>query len=220
MAKNRLLSGATAFGHLMGLPPKPKGHKPHGARAEDPKDPKDPDGRKAEDVDPEKPLDDDAEQNGADHMVDCEECDGTGEVDGEVCDECDGLGEVPKADEDGGDGDDVDAEDREKEKTAARKAGRMAERARCKAIFASPAAGARPDVAAQLAFTTGMSAPRAIGLLQSAAAGGSSRAANLHDRMNRTPRVPNVGPDGGGTAEGGDFAQQMKAAVNKARPGR
>ena len=90
-----------------------------------------------------------------------------------------------------------DEEDDEDEKDAKKKAVRMRERARCSAIFASPAAGVRPDLAAHFAFATNLSRRDAVATLEVAAQGGAApRKGTLADRMDRQP-APKIGPEGG-----------------------
>lgn len=114
-----------------------------------------------------------------------------------------------------------DSDDDEVASAAA--AGRRAERARCAKIFGSEAAGARPDVAAQLAFTTNMSSAEAIGVLNAVAAGHAApaKASALHERMARV-RQPDTGSDAPGAAEKPTGAKaaaaSILAAVEKARP--
>ncbi len=122
------------------------------------------------------------------------------------------------------DGDD-EADDKD-EKDAKASAVRRRERARCAAIFASPAAASRPDFAAHLAFGTAMNRGAAIQMLEAAAAGHQDDerpqqrgGRSLGQRMSRAP-APNVGPNGGARPASGaaGFAAQMQAA-NKIRHG-
>src|SRR5260363_153285 len=85
------------------------------------------------------------------------------------------------------------ADEGKKEDAEAR--GRGLERARAQAIFASPAAGIRPEIAAQLAFQTSLPSDEAIALLASIAAGAPRRSADLAERMATIPS-PNVGVEG------------------------
>lgn len=104
-------------------------------------------------------------------------------------------------------------EEDEKEKAA-----RKSERARCAAIFASPAAGIRPDVAAHLAFSTDMSSADAVGMLETVSAG-STPVRGLAMRM-ATVAVPNVGDSGGAAPAAGsstDIAAKIVAAGKKRR---
>ena len=90
-----------------------------------------------------------------------------------------------------------DEEDDEDEKDAKKKAVRMRERARCSAIFASPAAGVRPDLAAHFAFATNLSRRDAVATLAVAAQGGAApgpRKQGLSDRMGRQAN-PDLGRD-------------------------
>lgn len=124
---------------------------------------------------------------------DCPECDGSGETeDGEPCEACDGSGKAKKAKKAKGKKASDDEEcaeegDDDEDVAKAAKAGRRFERARCAAIFAADAAAVRPDMAAHLAFETGMSAAAAVALLETAAAGGRMRPAEAR-RIER-PRV-------------------------------
>lgn len=98
------------------------------------------------------------------------------------------------------------------------KAARKSERARCRAIFSAAAAGSRPDMAAHLAFDTGMDAKAAIALLDVAAVGATARH-GLGARMS-TVALPRVGADAGSpvgasTAQG--VAAQIIAAGKKRR---
>lgn len=111
-------------------------------------------------------------------------------------------------------GDDDGAGDDEKEKAA-----RTSERARCAAIFASPAAGIRPDMAAHLAFSTDMSKAEAIKMLTAFASGGPAPKKSLASRM-AVHKTPNPGANAGSvpTVSGPQaVAQQIMAAAKKAR---
>jgi hypothetical protein len=126
--------------------------------------------------------------------------------------------EDPDNDPDADDGgDDPDAEEPEDKKEAKGfRAGRTAERKRCRAIFASPAAAGQPHLAAQLAFDTRMSAKEALGVLSAASAGAPARGRrSLDDRMgNRTDARPSADGGagaGGAPGKGGALAQRMIA---------
>lgn len=110
-------------------------------------------------------------------------------------------------------GDDED-EEGDKEKAA-----RQSERARCAAIFASPAAGARPDMAAHLAFNTDLSAKAAVDMLGAFAAGGA-QPSNLASRMAGV-KTPNVGASApaGKQATGPAAAANMIIEAGKKRRG-
>ncbi len=86
------------------------------------------------------------------------------------------------------DGDDDDEEMRGK--SAVAKA-RRREQARCAAIFASPAAGCNPVLAANLAFNTRMTRAEALATLEGTPAPASAA------HVNRAARNPNLGVDGG-----------------------
>lgn len=112
-----------------------------------------------------------------------------------------GAKKAEGGDDDAGDGDDDqskakgkaegDNEDEEGEEDEKEKAARKSERARCAAIFASPVAGVRPDMAAHLAFNTDMSAKAAVEMLGAIAAG-TAQPSNLASRMAGV-KTPNVG---------------------------
>jgi hypothetical protein len=101
-------------------------------------------------------------------------------------------------DDDQKDDDKDDRDDDDKSKAAT-----LRERARCAAIFASPAAGVRPDMAGHLAFKTGMSTKDAIASLEVSAQGFKPPAAagrtTLADRMTLSPN-PDLGSDADATA--------------------
>lgn len=112
-------------------------------------------------------------------------------------------------------------EDEDEEEGGEARAARLAERARCKAIFASPAAAGQPHVAAELAFGTNLSAKQAISLMKATAATApKSYRASLDQRMS-AHRVPSVGggPAAKAPASGqpGSAAAAALAAYKKAR---
>jgi hypothetical protein len=101
------------------------------------------------------------------------------------------------------------------------KAARASERARCAAIFASPAAGARPDMAAHLAFNTDMSPSAAVEMLTAISAGGTAQPRGLASRM-AAVNTTNVGasaPAGKGAAGGASGAAAMIIEAGKKRRG-
>lgn len=115
-------------------------------------------------------------------------------------------------------GDDADAEDEEPEpkgkKDSGFNRGYAAANKRARAIFASPAAAGRPDLAAQLAFETTMTSAEAIGVLGMAGASAPTRGRSLDERMNaRREARPGAGASGGGEKT---FADQVLAASKKA----
>lgn len=129
----------------------------------------------------------------------------------------------PDAEEDD---DDPDAEDddpdAEEDENKDVKKGRKAERQRCSAIFGSPHAAGRPDLAATLAFTTRLSAKEAIRVMR---ANGRTvtgtlmettgpKRKTLQERMS-TVKQPRVGANGGKSG-GGSVADQMKSLYNHA----
>jgi hypothetical protein len=107
--------------------------------------------------------------------------------------------------------DDKDGDD-DKDESPKEKAARKAERARCAAIFADPSAAVRPDMAAHLAFNTGMSSSAAKQMMQVAAAGGKlqPRGVSLSQRMQGV-RLPN--PGSGAPAPSGGNAEASAAAI-------
>jgi hypothetical protein len=114
--------------------------------------------------------------------------------------------------------DDNEAGDDEGGESKKEKAARISERARCEAIFASPAAGVRPDMAAHLAFSTDMSKAEAIAML-SAFAKGSTPKNSLSSRMARV-QTPNPGvatPAAAAVTGPAAVAQRILAAGKKAR---
>lgn len=79
-----------------------------------------------------------------------------------------------------------DDEDTGRDSPAVKK-GRRAERARCAAIFACREASFRPDMAAHLAFNTGMSAKEAISLMKTMGTRSGRRGESLASRMAGEP---------------------------------
>ena len=110
------------------------------------------------------------------------------------------------------------AEDDDASPSAAFRRGRMAERERCAAIFASRAGVLRPDMAAEVAFNSGMSVEKAVAFLDRAVA--KTTASRLADRM-ATVQVPNPGiADASAALDPSDpkaVAQRAIAAAAKAR---
>lgn len=113
-----------------------------------------------------------------------------------------------------------DDEDDEDEGDAKAQAARGRERARCAAIFASPHAAARPDVAAQLAFGTTLSRGEALNVLAAVGAGEAPRArkGGLAARMDGQAN-PNVGTPAEAPAanDSSALAARMLASARKAR---
>src|SRR5260363_376519 len=106
------------------------------------------------------------------------------------------------------------ADEGKKEDAEAR--GRRLERARAQAIFARPAAGIRPEIAAQLAFQTSLPSDEAAALVASIAAGAPRRSADLAERMATIPS-PNVGVEGAEPNGARTLAAHILAAGRKAR---
>ena len=200
MAKNTTLAAGTSpFAHLLGGMAAIAGLK-SARRADDDRD---------------KP---DAEENDRDENAE----DDRPEEEGRRAED-----DKPDAEEDddkpGAEGEDDDAEAEEPSDPKQRKAyrsgmlaGSNAANKRARAIFAHKAAAGRPDLAAQLAFDTRMSAGEATRFLAAAnvAAPGASRARTLDDRMgNRNEPRPGAGGDREGKPS---FAERAAAAAKKA----
>lgn len=111
--------------------------------------------------------------------------------------------EEPKAEGEAPPAEEPEEEDPEE----ARAAGAAAERARCRAIFAAPAAAANVALAAHLAFDTDQTADQAIATL---ALGGKS-ASGLGARMAGAPN-PALGA-GGAPKPGADSAEVLAAQI-------
>lgn len=169
------VASALSFAHLAGL------GRGKAAKAEDDDEKKDRDHEdssdgakkgKAEGDDPEK---DDKDKKDPDARAEDDDPDAEGDdpekKDDDEKDKKDAKGKAAY-------GDDEDKDD-DKEK-----AGAVKERARCAAIFASPAAARNVALAAELAFQTDLSAERAIAIL-----GKSPAAASHPDRAARNPRI-------------------------------
>jgi hypothetical protein len=108
----------------------------------------------------------------------------------------------------------AEEDDSDAKVASAARAGRAFERARCRAIFAATAAGVRPDVAAQLAFETHMSAKAAIGVLQAAA---NVQPATAALARTARPRVDLGSGDPPAPSGAKGLAAQIIAAGKKAR---
>lgn len=99
---------------------------------------------------------------------------------------------------------------------------RRNERARCRAIFASAAAGKRPDLAAAIAFDTNMTRGEALTILENVATERpkpEAKAPGLKERM-ETEQIPHVDPAAPAAPDASDpkvIAQRVIAAGNKAR---
>jgi hypothetical protein len=192
------ISAALGFAHLMGL-------SAAAARAEDDEDKKQ---QRADESDEDyakrmeeedKKDEGDKDEQGAKKAEEGD--DGAGD------DEKDEAKAKGKAEDEGEEGD--------KEKAA-----RKSERARCAAIFASPAAGVRPDMAAHLAFNTDMGVKAAVEMLGAIAAGGAAQPTNLASRMAGV-KTPNVGAStpAGKQATGSAATANMIIEAGKKRRG-
>jgi hypothetical protein len=112
-----------------------------------------------------------------------------------------------KADDD----DQVDDYGSKAKGSKAYKAGRNAERIRCSAIFADPSAAANPVLAAEIAFNSGMSAAKAIGLLKASSQAAPAAKPGLAARMAAVTPIhikPEAGP-----SEPLSAAQRLAAAA-------
>jgi outer membrane biosynthesis protein TonB len=122
--------------------------------------------------------------------------------------------EEPKAEGDKPDAEEDDKKpDMEDEETPAQ--ARAAERARCRAIFAAPAAGKNPALAAHLAFDTDLSAAQAVATLGFGGAGGGG----LASRMAQAPN-PTLGSGGAAKSAADDtgaLVSSILASAAKAR---
>jgi hypothetical protein len=119
--------------------------------------------------------------------------------------------------DDASDLDGVDDED--KGKKAARRAGRKAALRRCAAIFGSPAAAKAPDIAAELAFGSDLSARKAISMLEKAVARIPPRS-TLAERMKTVAPIPNPGSEGGERVDPRSAKGLAAAAIAAARRAR
>jgi hypothetical protein len=204
-----------SFAHLLGIPVAKR------AENDEPRSPPEDDDSGAQRAEDE----DGAKRAESDDREPCKECDGTGEDDeGEACDACDGTGKEPAEDDDARrarrakkaetDEEAAEEQDEDEDVRKAAKAGRRFERARCKAIFAHPAAGVRPDMAAQLAFGTKLSAKQAISLLKESA---NVRGGHQHGPRAARPRVELV--DGAPAPTGSKGMAARIVAAGKKRRG-
>lgn len=112
-----------------------------------------------------------------------------------------------------------DDEDAEEDENRDVKKGRRAERKRCAAIFGSKHAAGRPDMAAQLAFNTRMSAREAIDTLATmgAVAPHPQGRKSLDARM-REAEQTRLGPDGEKPATGKNaLVSKMTSLYDTAR---
>lgn len=116
--------------------------------------------------------------------------------------------ERKEPDSDEPEADDDDEDDKKEGKQAKRI--RAAERARCAAIFASPAAAGNVALAAELAFGTGMPAAQAVALLE-AAANGQPRG-GLGTRMAAVKKIQ-LGADAGSDRPAGKAEEARELAT-------
>jgi hypothetical protein len=188
-------TATAAFAHLLGLKPSAK---PAVAEEDKPDEPKE----DAAAVTADTETDDDEDVEDEDGHDDDDKKDGK-------------KGKKAKKPAASDDEECAEEEDDDEAVANAAKAGRTFERARCSAIFASPAAGVRPDIAAHLAFKTDMSAKAAVDLLTTTAQG--HQAAPARERAAR-PRVE-LGDGGAQAAPSAPagIAAQIVAAGKKRR---
>lgn len=182
--KSTLMGGALSFAHLTGLA---GGKKAAKGKAEDDNtdEPGAEDGDEDEDVQPKGKKAKARAEEGEDE----DGKEGSRAEDGDDDEDDEPKGKKARKAEDDDDG--MDADDEEDDQPKGKKAkasadfrkGAAAERKRCAAIFASPAAGRNIPMAAELAFNTDMSAQRAIAVLK------TSGASAAHDRSRRNPDV-------------------------------
>ena len=165
----------------------------------------------AEDDEKDKKRDDETEEEYQDRMAESEDDDKKAEDEKDKSDASDDDEKDDKKSEKD------DDEDDKKSKKAV-KAAVLGERARCAAIFSSPSAAARPDLAAHLAFNTDMTTSAAIDLLKVSAVNPAGKP-SLAGRMS-TVIVPNpgTGPEQGANAGSpATTAAAIIAAGKKAR---
>lgn len=190
--KNTLAAGTSPFAHLLG------GAAALAGRAL---------GKQAEDETRDEDAEDDSDDADAEDDSDKPEGKRGGKADDDDAD--------AEGDDDDADAEDDDADEPEgKKATTGFQRGYAAANKRASAIFLSPAAAGRPDLAAQLAFGTSMSADEAIGVLGTVGATGGKQRGRLDDRMG-SRNDPRPGSGSGKTGEA-SFADQMKAAQAKA----
>ncbi len=200
--RSSLMASTTSFAHLLGLGA-PKAGK-QAAEEDDPdKDEhrEDAKGTKSKAADDEKPDDQGEDESDEDYK----------ERKKREQDDAKGKKARSKGKAEGEDED-------EDEDDTAKKAARREERARCAAIFAAPAAGVRPDLAAHFAFSTDLDARAAVAALTVAAEGHAApRRAGLADRMARESN-PDLGS--GDAAPGALKPHQRLAAAHAKATGK
>lgn len=205
----RTFAGGGTFAHLLGRSKAASGK----ARAEDDKDEtdeqrRDRERREREDA---KASSGETEKGDADDKdKESKASESKADREDEDMEEADDLRDEDEG-EDGTDPDEVDERNRDGKRSKrakasddddaadTRAAGRKAERARGAAIFASPAAALRPDLAAHLAFKTNLSTRAAVDTLAAMAAGepdarAAARRRGLAGSMAREPN-PDVGQE-------------------------
>lgn len=114
-----------------------------------------------------------------------------------------------------------DEEEDEGEDDKQARAVRQKERERCAAIFASPAAAGRVEMAATLAFGTDLTAQQAIAVLETAPAAAAPPAAPAaQSPVNPLAAAmaalgnPPITPDGGASSGGDDVSAEVAAIMN------
>lgn len=191
------------FAHLMGFKKKAsededddkeKGKKAKSRRAEEERD----DEEDAEEEDDREDMEDDDDSD-----PDAEEDDDKGKGK---------KAKSRRAEED----DDADAEEDDENRDV--KKGRRAERKRCAAIFGSKHAAGRPDMAAQLAFNTRMSASEAIGTLATMGTVAPAKAARVSLDARMQSEQVRLGPDSSKPATGKNaLVSKMTSLYDTAR---
>lgn len=198
MATKTARTGTAPFAHLLALV---TGKTISGKRAEDDELDDTPD---AEEDEEEREAEDDRPEEGAED---------------EETDEPEKGKKAKRAKAESEDEDEERAEDDDddEEMAKARSEGFAAAQARGRRIFSAASAGARPDMAAHLAFNETMPAAKAIAMLDMAAAGvAPERGSRLGRRMSRV-EIPNPGTGGSGRkSEDASFGEIAKAAGKKA----
>lgn len=221
MSKTTLATGTSPFAHLLSgfrgkraEEDKPEDDEARKARrAEEDERREEEDARRAEEDD--RRREEDARRAEEDGTSD-EEGDGTDKPDGKKAEDDEQDPEADDGDEDATKAEDDMDDDEKKAFRQGLALGRVRENARASRIFASPAAAARPDLAATLAFTTRNSSAAALRIIGAAGTSAPARArfvgGSLDERMaNRTEARP--GADGGKSKP--SFGDRVAAAVKK-----
>jgi hypothetical protein len=199
------VASALSFAHLAGIGKPRSAEDDERREGESDEDYEKRTGKKADDSDPDKTDQD--RDNGDSHAEDEDDKQREGESDEDYDKRM--KSKAKAADEDDEDKNkSEDDDDEEMRGNSACAHARRRERARCAAIFASPAAGKNPVLAANLAFGTSMSRKEALTILE----GTPAPAAALRPRQN-----PSLGAGGEPTVTAKQKAENsMVAALQKA----